>query len=253
MEMIMNMVAERTAEPTEKSSLTFHDALDQAERLARQNLPETLHERLSCAVALVKGGQVLQMDDGAWEVESVSVPGKQYHINGTGCPCEDASYRAPQGRCKHVLGVFLARKALALMATPPQPETPAVEVQDEAPEPEPEPPAAVQGIDPRYVVSLHGKDYILYSGLVALAHQRGLRSLKAEFITVTETMALAKAEAVFADGRVFQEASDSAPNNVGKQVRPHWPRMALVRAKARCLRDALNVSACSVEELGADD
>jgi hypothetical protein len=135
--------------------------------------------------------------------------------------------------------------------------TPVVDMPEDvtAADPKPEPPTteAVQGIDARYVVTLHGKDYILYAGLVALAHQRGLRSLKAEFISVTETMALAKAEAVFADGRIFQEASDSSPDNVGKQVRPSWPRMALVRAKARCLRDALAISACSLEELGEAD
>src|SRR5215831_4540284 len=92
----------------EPSKLTFRDALDQAELLARQNLPEVLHERLSCAVALVKGGQVLQMDDGhTWEVESASVPGKIYSINGTGCPCEDARFRAPQGLCKHKLATLL--------------------------------------------------------------------------------------------------------------------------------------------------
>ena len=31
------------------------------------------------------------------------------------------------------------------------------------------------------------------------------------------------------------------PENVGFQVRPHWVRMALTRAKSRCMRDALQI------------
>ena len=42
------------------------------------------------------------------------------------------------------------------------------------------------------------------------------------------------------------------PENVGSKVRPHFARLALTRAKARCLRDALNISLCAVEELGED-
>ncbi len=93
--------------------------------------------------------------------------------------------------------------------------------------------------------------FVRYVGLLQLAHARGLLSLKARFISVTPELALAEAEATFADGRVFVEAADSTTANCGPQVRAHFPRMALVRAKARCLRDALNVSECSLEEVEA--
>jgi hypothetical protein len=98
-------------------------------------------------------------------------------------------------------------------------------------------------------VELHGKQFILYHGLLFLAHQRGLMSLAASFTHVDTEVALAQATAVFADGRSYTEAADSTPGNVGAQVKPHWRRMALVRAKARCLRDALAVSICSLEEV----
>ena len=62
-------------------------------------------------------------------------------------------------------------------------------------------------------------------------------------------MALAAATATFADGRVFREAADATPGNINAKVRAHMPRMALTRAKARCLRDALGIGMCSVEEV----
>jgi len=63
-------------------------------------------------------------------------------------------------------------------------------------------------------------------------------------------LAVAHATATFADGRRFTESGDATPENVGAQVRPHFARLALTRAKARCLRDALNIGLCAVEELG---
>jgi hypothetical protein len=82
-----------------------------------------------------------------------------------------------------------------------------------------------------------------------MAHEQGLIELKAEFISVTDTLALAAAYAVFKDGRKFWDAADATPTNVRAQVKAHFARMALTRAKARALRDALNISMVSLEEL----
>jgi hypothetical protein len=235
----------------EPSKLTFRDALDQAEVLARQNLPQVLHERLSCAVALVKSGAVLQMDDGAWEVGSASVPGKQYHINGTGCPCEDAHYRAPQGRCKHVLSVFLARKALALMgaqtALAPQAAPPAGGSQEEPPAAEPVL-TRKRVIPAHFLQQLQGKPFIKFVGLLQMAHEEGLVSLTEEWTFNSEELSLAHAVATFADGRMFAGSGDSTPQNA-KNIGLAWRRMALTRAKARALRDGLAIDMCSVEEM----
>ena len=113
---------------------TFPQALEQAELLARQSLPHLLHERISCAVALVRNGKVLQRDDGhTWDVESGSKPDVTYSINGHGCQCEDATYRAPAGRCKHLLATLLARKALALMREPQEDAVSTPDATDQAP------------------------------------------------------------------------------------------------------------------------
>jgi len=45
------------------------------------------------------------------------------------------------------------------------------------------------------------------------------------------------------------ECADATPTNVGAKVKAHFARMALTRAKARGLRDALNIAMCSVEEM----
>ena len=100
-----------------------------------------------------------------------------------------------------------------------------------------------------YFVDIKGKKHVLFAGLLAMAHDRGLLQLAAEFVSVTADLAVAKATASFSDGRRFSEAGEATPGNVGPQVKPHFARMALTRAKARCLRDALNVSQVTVEEI----
>lgn len=42
---------------------------------------------------------------------------------------------------------------------------------------------------------------------------------------------------------------DATPANVTRKVAPHFRRVALTRAKARVLRDALGVDLAAVEEL----
>jgi hypothetical protein len=92
----------------------------------------------------------------------------------------------------------------------------------------------------KWVKRIHGKDFIQYEGLLAMAHEQGLQEMGAGFMTVSETLAIAFAWATFKDGRKFWDAGDATPDNVHFQVKPHFPRVALTRAKARVLRDALN-------------
>jgi len=228
-------------EVPEKTTLTFSQALERIEVEARQALPPAAHERLSAAVGLVKNGAVFQTDAGHWEVQSTSEPGTLYTVNGT-CACPDSQYR--HAHCKHMSAWKLYQHVAKQLDPPPAP----------APEPAPEVPTEpVQGIDPRYITHLHGKPFVRYAGLLAMAHERGLVSLKAHFISVTGELALAEAEAVFADGRTYSECADSTPGNVPQHIRPHFPRMALTRSKARALRDALNLGAITAyEELAGE-
>jgi hypothetical protein len=114
------------------------------------------------------------------------------------------------------------------------------------------PPPTQNGTTPplsKWVKRIHAKEFIQYEGLLAMAHEQGLQELGSGFMTVSETLAIAFAWATFKDGGKFWDAGDATPNNVHAQVKAHFPRVALTRAKARVLRDALNIGMVSVEEL----
>jgi len=150
------------------------------------------------------------------------------------------------GLCKHRLAVAIYRRAQAELSRTQHQE-------DEVPGLEPEPEATPQGLKPQWLVMIRGKRFIRYEGLLTLAHERGFQSLKARLTMVTENLAVAEAEAVFVDGKTFGECADATPGNVNKGVSLHFARCALTRAKARALRDGLNIGMVALEELGAED
>jgi hypothetical protein len=51
----------------------------------------------------------------------------------------------------------------------------------------------------------------------------------------------------------FTGLGDASPGSVTRMMAPHLLRMAETRAKARALRDAVNVGVTALEELGDDD
>jgi len=68
------------------------------------------HGRLAKAVALARSGAVTLLPSGYVEVQSQSTDDRTYTVNGS-CPCPDAAYQAPEGRCKHLLAAWLVRRA----------------------------------------------------------------------------------------------------------------------------------------------
>ena len=176
-----------------------------------------------------------------FEVESESQPDKWYQVfaNGTVIKCTCKGY-LNQKTCKHLAAVqeYLQKTEGAIEPEEdhfPQPENMVV-------------PPATPGLS-RWIKKIHGKDFVQYEGLLAMAHEQGLTELGAEFISVDEKIALAFAWAIFKDGRKFWESGDATPQNVHAQVKAHYPRVALTRAKARVLRDALNIGTVAIEEL----
>ena len=96
------------------------------------------------------------------------------------------------------------------------------------------------------------KEVVTYQGLLQKAHEEGLTRLRTSLIQIpTEDngrTAIAKAEVETAKG-LFEALGDACPENVDEFLVPHLIRVAETRAKARALRDAVNVGVVSFEEL----
>lgn len=103
-----------------------------------------------------------------------------------------------------------------------------------------------------YIITRQGKDFVLYEGLLDEAHQQGLKRISTTLIQIPHddngNMAVVHAE-VETDKGVYSGIGDANPQNVNRMIVPHLLRMAETRAKARALRDAVNVGVAAVEEL----
>ena len=104
-----------------------------------------------------------------------------------------------------------------------------------------------------YMIERGGRRFVLYAGLLEEAHARGLRSIETELLQVPGTengeVAIARALVRTEEGK-FSGIGDASPGNVSRAIVPHLIRMAETRAKARALRDAINVGVTAFEELG---
>ena len=107
-----------------------------------------------------------------------------------------------------------------------------------------------------YMIERQGKRFVLYAGLLEEAHSRGLRSIETELLQIPKSengeVAIVKAVVRMEDGK-FTGIGDASPENVNRTIAPHLIRMAETRAKARALRDAINVGVTAFEELGGED
>jgi hypothetical protein len=206
---------------------------------ATHALPEA-NGRIARAVTILTQGGVIQTAHG-YSVQSLTDPTKHYALNGV-CPCPDAEKAPHGGMCQHRIAAGMHRRVLALL----QGEAGAEELPALAPV------ARLAPVIPQqYIALIQGKPFIKYAGLLALAHERGLIELAAEWTYNDATLSLAHAVAVFPFGR-FAECGDASPDNVTKKVGAHFRRVALTRAKSRVLRDALNIDMVSLEELGEE-
>lgn len=99
------------------------------------------------------------------------------------------------------------------------------------------------------------KEVVTYQGLLSKAHEEGLSRVATKLLQVPSDengrMAIARALIVTSKGS-FASIGDASPENVNSFIVPHLIRMAETRAKARALRDAVNIGIVSFEELDGE-
>jgi hypothetical protein len=117
-----------------------------------------------------------------------------------------------------------------------------------------EPPrtAADSKLARKFVVQRDGREFVLYAGLLDLAHQEGLEEITTTLVQIPNEMngmtAICHATVTTSKGR-YSGVGDACPTNVTRMMAPHLIRMAETRAKARALRDAVNVGMASIDEV----
>jgi len=99
------------------------------------------------------------------------------------------------------------------------------------------------------------EDVVTYAGLLSLAHDKGLKKMETALVQLPEetnghtAVFLAIVET---ESGIYKGHGDASPDNVASRIVPHIIRMAETRAKARALRDAVNIGVVSIEELALE-
>jgi len=111
-------------------------------------------------------------------------------------------------------------------------------------------------VSEKFIKNLQGKQFVLYSGLLELAHQDGLSHSNTEILQypndTNKQTCVVKAVVITKKG-TFSGIGDASPASVpNKNIAVHSIRMAETRAMARALRVATNVEMTAFEELGSD-
>ncbi len=148
--------------------------------------------------------KVLQTDDGQFFVESGE--GKiLYNVilgdEGNTCTCGDWAKnikKNPNFNCKHIISVMNAI---------PTGEIENGKFLDKL----------IPRLDDRFLTNIKGKDFVLYSGVLDLATQKGLLKLEVELIQFPSKEngheAICRAVAVGKNGEVFSDIGDANPKN----------------------------------------
>lgn len=101
-----------------------------------------------------------------------------------------------------------------------------------------------------YITTLQGKEYILFNGLLFLAHKLGLKSIHTEIIEHNrqEGFCIIKAT-VTGERGTYSSYGDADPATCGKKIKDAYIRMSDTRATARALRFYCGIGITSLDEL----
>lgn len=176
--------------------------------------------------------KVWQVDDTWFYVESEDgkIAYKCFITDqGDFCNCGDFATRAkndPSFKCKHLLAVMNSI-----------PRNNVIEAQIlEKRRPK---------LDDNFIKQIDDKDFVIYAGLLDVAHQKNLSMVDVELIQFpsdqNKQTAICKAKVETVDGKKFSDIGDANPLNCNAKVAKHLIRMASTRAKARAFRDMDNI------------
>ena len=109
-------------------------------------------------------------------------------------------------------------------------------------------------VSKEFIKNLQGKQFVLFAGLLELAHQDGLSFQDTNILQFPDESnghtCIVKATVRTSKGE-FSAVGDCSPTTApNAKIAPHAIRMAETRAIARALRVATNVSLTAFEELG---
>jgi|GEM_PF-210510 len=184
--------------------------------------------------------RVLQTQGNEFYVESAE--GKiLYRVfmdeNQVSCTCGDFARNAkvdPNFRCKHIMAVDAVFENGDFQD--------AQFIQKRKPK-----------LDERFIMRLEGKDFVLYAGLLDLAHQKGVLRIEVEPLQLPDkengNFAICRATVVSKSGETFIDVGDANPGNCNSRVAKHLLRMASTRSIARALRSFTNIGMTCLEEL----
>lgn len=121
-------------------------------------------------------------------------------------------------------------------------------------------------VHPRFIQQRQGKPFATYPGLLDLLHRQSKHCFSIDTLVVQlPTEENGRVAVCTARVRVFDPQNldvvtletsgvgDADPSNCTPAMRGHLLRLAETRAKARALRDAVNVGEAVLEELGPDE
>ena len=207
--------------PRATAQAAWRTELEACVALVKAHMGETYHATIAEAVTLIATGTMTLAGDGL--TATVHQPdGTAWTLTDSQCPCGSTTW------CAHLLARALLRKVQQRLAAngqaSPAPEADAPP-EGEAPLDVPETPLGYQ-VPAEYLITIKGKQFVLYAGLRWLAGQHGLVARDVEPISVTAELAVFQAIATFDTGRRWSEIGDASPDNVGKSIAPHFIRMA---------------------------